>query len=482
MDIGGNKLNTHRFYQMVMAATIATSAIVIAPPAYAASSFPDINPSTEDGKAIINLAERGIISGYPDGTFKPANFITRTQAAKILAGILHLDTVHVTNPNFKDITPDNENYGAIAALAEAGIIRGSNGYFNPTKQITRGQLSKMIVKGFDLTITDDIDIPFTDVKAGSEYEPYIQTLFSNNITKGTTPTTFGPQSYVKRSQLASFVVRAENTQHNATISASRFNQDYIFASYGGIEPAEDIFTWDDEEIMTNTITIKPLKEGTGKLVISGFSEETEEFTDFFFLVHVKTVDGKLQTTLEEVNEEDYLEHLPLNLNETDLTFTPTEVSIQTADGQALSSDSYALETKDNGTTLSIFKDGQYLLTFTNGTQQQIMAADVYTYDFVRSIDLYELTDELTFTSDYFTFEPVQVALEDLDDGSDPTYKVPVKAVLDGNKLIVTPLAEGNAMIHVTGKNGETAYLNVEFMKIAGKWATYYDLYDDMEDY
>lgn len=474
-------MKSHRFYQMVMAATIATSAIVIAPPAHAATSFPDINPSTEEGKAIVNLAERGIISGYPDGTFKPANFITRTQAAKILAGILHLDTVHVKNPHFKDISPTSENYGAIAALAEAGIIRGSNGYFNPTKQITRGQLSKMIVKGFDLTITDDVDIPFTDVVAGSEYEPYIQTLFANNITKGTTPTTFGPQSYVKRSQLASFVVRAENTQNNVTIFANHYNQDYIFASYGGIEPAEDIFTWDDEMEITDSVTIKPLKEGTGKLVITGFNEDTEEFTDIFFLVHVKSVDGKLQTTLEEVNEVDYAENLPLNLNETDLPFTPTEVSIQTADGQALSSADYAFESTDNAATLSIFKDGQYLLTFTNGTQQQEMAADVYMYDFVRSIDLYEITDQLTFTSDYLSFEPVQVALENLDDSSDPTHQVPVKAVIEGNTLHVTPLAEGNAVLHVTGKNGQTTYLYVEFMKIAGKWATYYDLYDDTDE-
>ena len=467
---------------MALAATLATSAIVIASPANAATLFPDVNPSTEEGKAVMNLAERGIISGYPDGTFKPANFITRTQAAKILAGILHLDTENVKDPHFKDITTASENFGAIAALAEAGIISGSNGYFNPTKQITRGQLSKMLVKGFELTITDDVDTPFTDVKAGSEYEPYIQTLFANNITKGTTPTTFGPQSYVKRSQLASFVVRAENTQNNVTINASQYNQDYIFATYGGIEPAEDIFTWDDEQDMTDSLTIKPLKEGTGKLVITGFSEDTEEFTDIFFLVHVKSVDGKLQTTLEEVNEGDYLENLPLDLSETDLTFTPTEVSIQTGDGQELSSDDYALETKDNVTTLSIYKDGQYLLTFTNDTQQQTMAADVYTYDFVRSIDLYEITDELTFTSDDLTFEPVQVALEGLDDSSDPTHKVPVKAVIEGNKLNVTPLAEGNAVLHVTGKNGETTYVYVEFMKIAGKWATYYDVIDDMDTY
>jgi len=129
MYFGGIFLKSNRFYHIAMASALATSAIVIAPPAHAASVFSDVkNVSSEEGQAIINLAQRGIISGYPDGTFKPENSITRTQAAKILAGILKLDTVHVKNPNFKDIKPGDPNYGAIAALANAGIISGSHTY------------------------------------------------------------------------------------------------------------------------------------------------------------------------------------------------------------------------------------------------------------------------------------------------------------------------------------------------------------------
>ncbi|WP_053484650.1 S-layer homology domain-containing protein [Lysinibacillus sp. FJAT-14745] len=472
-------MKTHRFYHIAMASALATSAIVIAPQANAASVFPDINASTEEGKAVINLAQRGIISGYPDGTFKPANPITRTQAAKILAGILKLDTVHVKNPNFKDIKPGDANYGAIAALANAGIISGSNGYFYPTKNITRGQMSKMIVKGFHLPITNGISIPFEDVNEGSEYEPYIKTLFANNITKGTTPTTFGPQTNVKRSQLALFVVRAEKAQGNTTVFASQFKQDYIFASYGGIKPAEDIFTWseDEEDYTSESITIKPLKEGTGKLVITGFKDDSEEFMDFFYLVHVKNVNGKLQTTLEKVKEEDYVEDSPLNLMESDLKFVPTEVSIQTADGQALSPNLYSFKSTNNSATLSIFKNGQYILTFTNGTQQQTMAADVDTYDFVRSIDLYQVTDELTFSSNKLSFEPTQVALEKFN--SEPAA---VKASIKEKNVNVTPLAEGPAILHITGKNGETAYLYIEFLKIANKWVARYDFVDDPEEY
>lgn len=113
-------------------------------------------------------------------------------------------------------------------------------------------------------------------------------------------------------------------------------------------------------------------------------------------MHVNNVNGKLQTTLQEVEEEDYVESLPLNLMESDLNFIPTEVSIQTTDGQTLSPAAYEFKTNNQSASISIFKNGQYLLTFSNGTQQQVMAAEVTTYDFVRSIDLYQIADELVF--------------------------------------------------------------------------------------
>lgn len=446
-----------------MASALVTSAIIIAPPAHAASFFPDVNPTNEEGKAIIQLAERGIISGYMDGTFKPANPITRTQAAKILAGILKLDTVHVKNPQFKDIKPGDENYGAIAALANAGIINGANGYYYPTQHITREQMSKMIAKGFGLTSTSNTQLPFTDVKKGNEFEPHIKALFVNGITKGTSATTFGPKSNVKRSQLAAFVVRAEKLQGNATVYANQFKQDYIFASYGGLEPAEDIFTWHEEEDMTESITITPIKEGTGKLVITGFTDDSEDFTDIFYLVHVKNVNGKLKVTLEEVNEDDYIENLPLDLSESKLPFMPAEVTVQNTNGQPLASNLYNFNQQDQ--TLSILQNGQFIVTFSNGTQQQKMAADVYSYDFVRSIDLYHLTDELILTTQELPFEPTHVALESF--GFEP---VPVKATILNGQLHVTPKAEGLAILHLTGKNDQTAYLYIESKKIAGHWA------------
>ncbi|WP_143114837.1 hypothetical protein [Lysinibacillus sp. FJAT-14222] len=108
--------------------------------------------------------------------------------------------------------------------------------------------------------------------------------------------------------------------------------------------------------------------------------------------------------------------------------------------------------------------GNIWLTFTNDTQQQMVAADVDTYDFVRSIELYRITDELMFSSDDLSFEPAAV-----------------KASMKENKVNVTSLAEGPAILHITGKNGETAYLYINFLKITDKWTTYYESMDDQEE-
>ncbi|MFC5541625.1 S-layer homology domain-containing protein [Ureibacillus suwonensis] len=74
------------------------SAAIVAPTGFAeAASFPDVKSTDYFYEAVTSLTERGIIKGFPDGTFKPYQSVTRGQAAKILAGVLGLDTNNVKN-------------------------------------------------------------------------------------------------------------------------------------------------------------------------------------------------------------------------------------------------------------------------------------------------------------------------------------------------------------------------------------------------
>jgi len=56
------------------------------------SGFLDLSPDHWAGEIIENLSALGILSGYPDGTFRPENSITRAELAKIAALAFEIPT------------------------------------------------------------------------------------------------------------------------------------------------------------------------------------------------------------------------------------------------------------------------------------------------------------------------------------------------------------------------------------------------------
>ncbi|MER2105645.1 MAG: S-layer homology domain-containing protein [Solibacillus sp.] len=202
-----------KLFTVATASAMAAGAVVAVAPAQAdaASKFSDVKETNTHYANIVELTQRGVITGYEDGTYRPGNSINRANAAKIIAGVLGLDTKNVTNPGFSDVSVNNANYGPIAALANAGIINGFEGKFNPGGTLTRGQMAKIIDNAFNLAEGDVATLPFTDVQK-SQYKVNIANLFASKVTTGVTATKFDEKSPVTRGQLASFVVRAEQAQ------------------------------------------------------------------------------------------------------------------------------------------------------------------------------------------------------------------------------------------------------------------------------
>ncbi|MER2000345.1 MAG: S-layer homology domain-containing protein, partial [Lysinibacillus sp.] len=169
--------------------------------------------------AIMQLYNRDIISGYSDGTFRPTKHVTRGQAAKMLASILGLELSNVKNPKFKDVPLKNSNYPYIAALVELGVMSGyKDGTFRPNEVITRNQMAKIIVRGFQFGEAKELTHTFEDVTSKNANRFYIQTLLNLNITQGTSAITYSPSKAVTRGQLASFLIRAEKANvHGASV-------------------------------------------------------------------------------------------------------------------------------------------------------------------------------------------------------------------------------------------------------------------------
>lgn len=211
------KKQTHKkIFNVAMATTLAAGALVAVAPsqADAAESFKDVSQNNVHYADIMELASRGVVGGYTDGTYRPGKSVTRGEAAKIIAGVLELNVTSVKNPNFKDVPTTNVYYNYIAALVEAGVINGfEDNTYRSNATLTRGQMAKIIAYGFGLKASSS-DNPFNDIDQ-SIYKESIIALFDNGVTTGKTATTYGASDQVTRAQLASFVIRAEKAAASA---------------------------------------------------------------------------------------------------------------------------------------------------------------------------------------------------------------------------------------------------------------------------
>ncbi|WP_153730569.1 C40 family peptidase [Sporosarcina obsidiansis] len=134
-------------------------------------------------------------------------YASRAEVAKEIANTLQLDQTTV-NVTFKDVDESNPNYAAIAAVAEANIFSGDQGYFKPNNELTRAQMAKVLVQAFDLKGSAQAN--FKDVPAGHWATEYINILYHHNITTGYGDGTFGLEDKVTVAQLNKFIDRINN--------------------------------------------------------------------------------------------------------------------------------------------------------------------------------------------------------------------------------------------------------------------------------
>ncbi|PIC85385.1 Parasporal protein [Sporosarcina sp. P20a] len=270
--------------------------------------FPDVPDSKHFAEAVNELASRNIIGGYPDGTFRPSESITRGQAAAIIVKLTKLETTNVKDPKFKDVSTANGYYKAIAALAQKGVINGyGDGRFGPNDSITRAQMASIIIKAFELPLYRDPDYGFKDVVHKNGHRDGIYSLYQLGLTTGTSPTTFSPNASITRGQAAKLLKAAEDvkpgilTMHAKDFKWKRFNDvsktnSDIFDIVGDSEIPSQVN-------LKTMIHIVPKKEGTATLTFSGVaSSDTDDKNYRKYYVHVKKVNGAWDISLEETTD------------------------------------------------------------------------------------------------------------------------------------------------------------------------------------
>jgi hypothetical protein len=117
-----------------------------------------------------------------------------------------------SGPTFSDVPPSHPFYAAIEALAERSIIGGyPDSTFRPANPVWRWQFAKMIVGALSLPISESDMSPFTDLDPDTgviDQTEYVAVAWKNGITNGITATRFGPYVEISRTQVVTMVVRA----------------------------------------------------------------------------------------------------------------------------------------------------------------------------------------------------------------------------------------------------------------------------------
>ncbi|MFC2947698.1 CAP domain-containing protein [Virgibacillus sediminis] len=182
------------------------------------ATFVDVGEDNSHHEGIEELAEIGIIQGYPlpDGKFefKPYAKISRTHVAVMLSEALNLpppDNLEKSLQNFQDIDTYHPYAEQIGSTYEANIFQGNNGIFNEGP-ITREQMATVLVNAYELEDNgSQAPIYLGNVSPSHQYNVAILAQYgiTNQLDN------FRPGEYLTRGQFATFLYKTINTERAA---------------------------------------------------------------------------------------------------------------------------------------------------------------------------------------------------------------------------------------------------------------------------
>ncbi|MCI3919656.1 S-layer homology domain-containing protein [Paenibacillus sp. TRM 82003] len=207
--------------------------------------FSDVHKDSYYYDAVLELSAAGVLNGFSDGTFRPNQPITRAEAASLLTNSLGLanGSVDAVQAHFSDIAEQDWYLSAVLAMEERGIVQGyPDGTFRPADSITRAEMAKMIAKGHHFLEDDTIAVrAFQDVGASDWFAEDVTSLSRHQIIQGRTDVTFEPYQPVTRGEAAVLVSRARQAhQLIGPVSIEGIEEDRILAA-GRSYPLDDAY-------------------------------------------------------------------------------------------------------------------------------------------------------------------------------------------------------------------------------------------------
>ncbi len=145
--------------------------------------FSDVSRSHPNYEAIKYLEANNIINGYSDGSFKPEKTVNRVEALKMLMLAFDVQAGPSKKLNFTD-TDDNQWYApTLATAVDQGIVQGyADGTFKPANTVNKAEYLKILFKTNGIEPNVDVTAnPYADVPKDEWYAPYAYLTNKRNL-------------------------------------------------------------------------------------------------------------------------------------------------------------------------------------------------------------------------------------------------------------------------------------------------------------
>ena len=171
--------------------------------------FVDVATGSYYEDAVDWAVENGITKGTDDSHFSPDGICTRAQAVTFLWRAAGSPKPETRTMPFTDVPAGSYYYDAVLWAVENGITKGtSDTTFSPNMTCSRAQIVAFLWRSEKSPAAGTAN-PFADVKSTAYYADAVLWAVKEDITKGTTNTTFSPNADCTRAQIVTFLWRCK---------------------------------------------------------------------------------------------------------------------------------------------------------------------------------------------------------------------------------------------------------------------------------
>lgn len=314
------KKTTGKHISCALAAALALTCAVPAVPA-AAASYRDTN-RTNYAEAVDALSEAGIINGYPDGTFRPENDITRAEISKILSVIMlkgydaedaassdealsHADITDTSlmsskGAGFKDVYLASWSAPYIGISSICGIVTGyTDNTFRPSKTITYNELTAMAVRACEYDMSQVTGAwPANYVAAAKELKLYSGIKDFDPDTDGSQHATRGNAAIIINNAASLIEEAAKDGYQAARSAAADASDDTASSAYDGYDELTASVLKTKELSLEDAITI---------MQTTGIQAETAEMNKKSDQATLRSTNDNLKVIKDTLKYADFMD-------------------------------------------------------------------------------------------------------------------------------------------------------------------------------